>query len=35
MSETDCYVCQRTRVTLPYRSIDKLEYKKYFDKKTM
>ena len=33
MSEADCYVCPRTGVTLPYKSIDKLGYKKYFDKK--
>lgn len=32
-SEIDCYVCPRTGVILPYRSIDKLGYKKYFDKK--
>ena len=32
-SEIDCYVCPRTGIILPYRSIDKLGYKKYFDKK--
>ena len=33
IKEEDCYVCPRTGVILPYRNIDKLGYKKYYDKK--
>jgi len=31
--EEDVYVCPKTGVTLPYRNIDKLGYKKYYDRK--
>jgi len=31
--EEDIYICPRTGVTLPYRNIDKLGYKKYYDRK--
>ena len=31
--DDDVYICPRTGVTLPYRNIDKLGYKKYYDRK--
>ena len=31
--EDDVYICPRTGITLPYRNIDKLGYKKYYDRK--
>ena len=31
--EEDVYVCQKTGIVLPYRNIDKLGYKKYYDRK--
>ncbi len=31
--EDDVYVCPKTGITLPYRNIDKLGYKKYYDRK--
>ena len=33
LKEEDCYVCPRTGIVLPYRNIDKLGYKKYYDRK--
>ena len=33
IKEEDCYVCPRTGIVLPYRNIDKLGYKKYYDRK--
>ena len=33
IKEEDCYVCPKTGVILPYRNIDKLGYKKYYDRK--
>ena len=33
LKEEDCYVCPRTGIILPYRNIDKLGYKKYYDRK--
>lgn len=33
LKEEDAYVCPRTGVILPYRNIDKLGYKKYYDRK--
>jgi len=32
IKEEDSYVCPRTGVILPYRNIDKLGYKKYYDR---
>ena len=31
--EEDVYVCPKTGIVLPYRNIDKLGYKKYYDRK--
>ena len=31
--EEDVYVCPRTGIVLPYKNIDKLGYKKYYDRK--
>ena len=33
MKEEDCYICPETGIVLPYRNIDKLGYKKYYDRK--
>ena len=33
LKEEDVYVCPRTGIILPYRNIDKLGYKKYYDRK--
>ena len=33
LKEEDCYICPRTGIVLPYRNIDKLGYKKYYDRK--
>ena len=32
-TEEDVYICPRTGIVLPYRNIDKLGYKKYYDRK--
>ena len=33
LKEEDVYICPRTGIVLPYKSIDKLGYKKYYDRK--